>query len=37
MEQNPSCEANSHSVTQEILSFMELEGSLPCTQEPTIK
>jgi hypothetical protein len=34
MEQGPSSEANSLSAGQEILRFMQLEGSLPCSQEP---
>jgi hypothetical protein len=34
MEQSPSWEADSHSDGQEIPpSFMEPEGSLPCSQE----
>jgi hypothetical protein len=32
MEQSPG-EANSHSASQDILPFMELEVSLPCSQE----
>jgi len=35
MQQNLPLEANSHSSSQEILSFMEHEGSLLCSQEPT--
>jgi hypothetical protein len=35
MEQSPYWEANSHSTSEEILSFMEPEGLLPCSQEPT--
>ena len=34
MEQSPSSEVNSFSCGQEIPpNFMELEGSLPCSQE----
>jgi hypothetical protein len=36
MEQSPSWEAYSHSDSQEIPpSFVESEGSLQCSQEPT--
>jgi hypothetical protein len=35
MEQRASWEANSHSASQEIPPFMELEGSSPCSEEPT--
>jgi hypothetical protein len=35
MELSPSWKAASWSATQEFLEFMELEGSLPCPQEPS--
>jgi len=36
MYQNPSCETNSHSASQEISCIsMEPEGSLSCSQDPT--
>jgi hypothetical protein len=37
MEQSPSWEANNQSASQDIphQNFMELGGSLPCSQEPT--
>jgi hypothetical protein len=34
MEQSPSCEANSHSASQEILTFMEPELSLSFSEGP---
>jgi hypothetical protein len=34
MEQSPFWEPNSHSTTQEIPPVIELEGTLPCSQEP---
>jgi len=34
MEQRP-WEANSHSFSQETLSFTEPKGALPCSQGPT--
>jgi hypothetical protein len=35
MEQSPYCEANRSSASQEIPRFMEPEGSLPHSQQPT--
>jgi hypothetical protein len=36
MELSPSCEAASYAATEELHQyFMEPEGSLPCSQEPS--
>jgi hypothetical protein len=36
MEHSPSCEADSHSASQEISPpFMEPEGLSPCSKDPT--
>jgi len=34
MEQSFSSQANSRSASQKFLAFMELDGSLSCSQEP---
>jgi hypothetical protein len=35
MKLSPSIEAASHAATRTSQNFMELEGSLPCSQKPS--